>query len=123
MANNFEGRYDVTVGRCGCMVLPETWREALVGESGKLYVRPEGKEKCLCLIPAVVIEAELAGFREKALMDPAFNTVLQIIGENTRQLDVEDDKIRIDKALLKSVGISGLAVAVGEGRMVKLWNP
>ena len=123
MANNFEGRYDVTVGRCGCMVLPDAWREALVGESGKLYVRPEGKEKCLCLIPAAEIEAELAKFREKALMDPAFNTALQIIGENTRQLDVEDGKIRIDKALLKSVGISGSAVAVGDGKMVKLWNP
>ena len=36
---------------------------------------------------------------------------------------VEDGKIRIDKALLKSVGISGSAVAVGDGKMVKLWNP
>ena len=123
MANNFEGQYEVTVGRCGCMVLPDAWREPLVGESGNLYARLDGKVKCLCLIPVAVIEAELAKFRDKVLMDPTFNTALRIIGENTSQLDVEDGKIRIDKALLKSVGISGSAVAVGDGKMVKLWNP
>lgn len=119
----FVGRHDISIGRCGCMELPEDWRESLVGKSGKLYIRQDRDERCLCIIPAETMEKQLAMYREKATKDSSIEKALQILGENTQQLDVEDGKIRIDRRLLKGVGIKGRAVLIGAIRMIMLYNP
>ena len=119
----FSGRVELELDKTGRMLLPQSWFEA-VGRDRHVFVMPDPAEKCLRLVPASNMEARLAKMRERAIIDPAMNRALQVIGENAEQIEVDNEGcIGISEKLLAFAGISHQLVMVGGEWYTQLWSP
>ena len=85
----FSGRVELELDKTGRMLLPRSWFEA-VGRDRYVFVMPDPAEKCLRLVPASNMEVRLAKMRERAIIDPAMNRALQVIGVNSEQIEVDN---------------------------------
>ena len=86
----FSGCVELELDKVGRMLLPQSWFEA-VGRDRHVFVMPDPAVKCLRLVPASNMEARLAKMRERAIIDPAMNRALQVIGENAEQIEVDNE--------------------------------
>ena len=119
----FSGRVELELDKTGRMLLPQSWFEA-VGRDRHVFVMPDPAEKCLRLVPANNMEARLAKMRERAVIDPAMNRALQVIGESAEQIEVDDEGcIDISEKLLAFAGIMRQLVMVGGEWYTQLWSP
>lgn len=85
---------------------------------------PDPAEKCLRMASVRNMEARLAKMRERAVIDPAMNRALQIIGENVEQIEVDNEGcIGISEKLLAFAGIMRQLVMVGGEWYAQLWSP
>ena len=120
----------VLVGRCEYnldpkhrFTIPSGWREVM-GDPKYVYVMPDGKERCLNLIPPAEMESRLAKLRERALFDPSVTKHLQAIGAATEQLTLDvQGRIRVCDKLLQFANLTTTVAMVGSVRMIKLWDP
>ena len=125
-----EGNEDMFVGRIerqldssGRFQLPSEWF-AKVGQGKYVYVMVDPKERCLRIASVRNMEARLAKMRERAIIDPAMNRALQVIGENVEQIEVDNEGcISISEKLLAFAGITHQLVMVGGEWYTQLWNP
>ena len=119
----FSGRVELELDKTGRMLLPQSWFEA-EGRDRHVFVMPDPAEKCLRLVPASNMEARLEKMRERAVIDPAMNRALQVIGENAEQIEVDNEgRIDISAKLLEFAGISSQLVMVGGEWYTPRWNP
>ena len=119
----FSGRVELELDKTGRMLLPQSWFAA-VGRDRYVFVMPDPAEKCLRLVPANNMEARLAKMRERAVIDPAMNRALQVIGENAEQIEVDNEGcIGISEKLLAFAGITRQLVMVGGEWYTQLWSP
>ncbi|MBR4522624.1 MAG: hypothetical protein IKO64_00075 [Kiritimatiellae bacterium] len=120
----------VLVGRCDYnldpkhrFTIPSEWR-AVMGKPEYVYVMPDGKDKCLNLIPPAEMEARLVKLRERALFDPSLAKALQTIGSVSEQLTLDvQGRIRVSDKLLQFANLTTTVAMVGSVRMIKLWDP
>ena len=119
----FVGRIEGSVDSSGRFQIPSEWLEK-TGQGKRVYVMPDPAERCLRLIPVGNMELRLAKMRERAVIDPAMNRALQVIGENAEQIEVDNEgRIDISAKLLEFAGISSQLVMVGGEWYTQLWNP
>ena len=119
----FSGRVELELNKTGRMLLPRSWFEA-VGRDRYVFVMPDPVEKCLWLVPASNMEARLAKMHERAIIDPAMNRALQVIGENAEQIEVDNEGcVGISEKLLAFAGIMRQLVMVGGEWYTQLWSP
>ena len=119
----FIGRIERNVDSSGRFLIPAEWFE-VTGQGKRVYVMPDSKERCLRLIPVCNMELRLAKIRERAVIDPAMNRALQVIGENAEQIEVDNEgRIDISAKLLEFAGITNQLVMVGGEWYTQLWNP
>ena len=120
---NVSGCVELELDRMGRMRIPPSWFEAEERDR-HVFVMPDPGEKCLRLVPAGKMEARLAKIRERAIIDPAMNRALQVIGENVEQIEVDDDgRVGISERLLAFAGITRQLVMVGGEWYTQLWSP
>ena len=125
-----EGNEDVFVGRIerqldssGRFQLPSEWF-AKVGQGKYVYVMADPKERCLRMASVRNMEARLAKIRERAIIDPAMNRALQVIGENSEQIEVDNEGcVCFGERLLAFAGITHQLVMVGGEWYTQLWSP
>lgn len=119
----FVGRIEGSVDSSGRFQIPSEWLEK-TGQGKRVYVMPDPVERCLRLIPVCNMELRLAKMRERAVIDPAVNRALQVIGENAEQIEVDNEgRIDISEKLLAFAGITHQLVMVGGEWYTQLWNP
>ena len=117
------GRYDYSLDPKKRITLPSPWRHAL-GNPSFVYVMPDGKSRCLNIIPAAEMEARLSKLRERALFDPGLARALHVIGANSEQLALDvQGRIRISDRLLQFANLSSKVAMVGAVRKIEIWNP
>ena len=125
-----EGNEDVFVGRIerqldssGRFQLPSEWFDKM-GHGKYVYVMADPKERCLRMASVRNMEARLAKIRERAIIDPAMNRALQVIGENSEQIEVDDEGcVCIGEKLLAFAGITRQLVMLGGEWYTRLWSP
>ena len=119
----FVGRIEGSVDSSGRFQIPSGWLEK-TGQGKRVYVMPDPAERCLRLIPVCNMELRLAKMRERAVIDPAMNRALQVIGENAEQIEVDNEGcIGISEKLLAFAGITHQLVMVGGEWYTQLWSP
>ncbi len=119
----FVGRIERQLDSSGRFQLPSEWF-AKVGQGKYVYVMADPKDRCLRMASVCNMEARLAKMRERAVIDPAMNRALQIIGENVEQIEVDNEGcIGISEKLLAFAGITHQLVMVGGEWYTQLWSP
>ena len=119
----FVGRIELRLDPSGRFRIPPEWFDK-VGRGKYVYAMADPKERCLRLVPASNMEARLAKMRERAIIDPAMNRALQVIGENSEQVEVDNEGcICISEKLLAFAGITRQLVMVGGEWYAQLWSP
>lgn len=107
----------------GRFQIPPEWFDK-VGQGKYVYVMADPKDRCLRMASVRNMEARLAKMRERAVIDPAMNRALQIIGENVKQIEVDNEGcIGISEKLLAFAGITRQLVMVGGEWYAQLWSP
>ena len=119
----FVGRIELQLDPSGRFRIPPEWFDK-VGRGKYVYVMADPKERCLRMASVRNMEARLAKMRERAIVDPAMNRALQVIGENAEQVEVDDEGcIGISEKLLVVAGITHQLVMVGGEWYTQLWSP
>lgn len=117
------GRFDHNLDPKKRFTIPSEWRAAM-GDPDSVFIMPDSKERCLCLIPPEEMEARLAKLRERSLFDPAIVPYLEKIGSLSEQLTLDvQGRIRISDKLLRFANLTTTVAMLGAVRMVKLWDP
>ena len=117
------GRFDHALDPKKRLTIPSEWRNVM-GDPDYVYVMPDGRDRCLNIVPMAEMEARLEKLREKALFDPQLNRALQTIGANSEQLTLDTQgRIRVCDKFLKFAGLESVVALVGSVRMIKLWDP
>lgn len=119
----FVGRIELQLDSSGRFQIPPEWFDKM-GRGKYVYVMADPKERCLRMASVRNMEARLAKMRERAIIDPAMNRALQIIGENVEQIEVDSEGcICISEKLLAFAGITRQLVMVGGEWYTQLWSP
>ena len=119
----FVGRIELLLDSSGRFQIPPEWFNK-VGRGKYVYVMADPKERCLRMASVRNMEARLAKMRERAVIDPAMNRALQVIGENVEQIEVDNEGcIGISEKLLAFAGITHQLVMVGGEWYAQLWSP
>ena len=118
----FVGRIELQLDSSGRFQIPPEWF-GKEGRSRHVYVMVDPKERCLRMASVRNMEARLAKMRERAIVDPAMNRALQAIGENSEQIEVNNEGcICISEKLLAFAGITHQLVMVGGEWYTQLWS-
>ena len=117
----FVGRHDEMLGPGGTFTMPDEWRSG-IAEGRVVYILPDRNERCLNLVPSIVMEKELAAIRTRAKTDAVDQDALKVIGEAMYQIVADDEwRIEIPQCLRETIGIAGEVALVGSIRMIKIW--
>ena len=119
----FVGRIERQLDSSGRFLIPSEWFDKM-GHGKYVYVMVDPKERCLRMASVRNMEARLAKIRERAIIDPAMNRALQVIGENSEQVEVDDEGcVCISEKLLAFAGITRQLVMLGGEWYTQLWSP
>ena len=119
----FVGRIELQLDSLGRFQIPPEWFDK-VGQGKYVYVMADPKERCLRMASVRNMEARLAKIRERAIIDPAMNRALQVIGENAEQIKVDNEGcVCISEKLLAFAGITHQLVMVDGEWYTQLWSP
>lgn len=117
----FVGRHDEMLGPGGTFRIPDEWRSG-IAEGRVVYILPDRDERCLNLVPGIVMERELAAIRARAKTDAVDQKTLKVIGESMYRIVADDEwRIEIPQRQREAMGISDEVALIGAVRIIKIW--
>lgn len=104
------------------LTVPSVWRNSLGPDC--VYVLPDPRNRCLQLIPRVMLESRLEELRRRPISDANINAKLDAIGAASELVEFDvQGRIRIKDELLAyaHLNVEGSVELRGSIRMVTIW--
>lgn len=118
----FVGRIELQLDSAGRFRIPPEWFDK-EGQGKYVYIMADPKERCLRMVSVRNMEVRLEKIRERAIIDPAVNRALQVIGENSEQIEVDNEGcVCVGEKLLAFAGITRQLVMLGGEWYTQLWS-
>ena len=119
----FVGRYTHSLDPKRRLTIPSGWRSQ-VGEPKSLYILPHVHDCCLCVIPAVLMQARIMKMRQHSIADRKARQFARVLASRSDFVFWDSQgRIRIKDELLDSAQITDKVVLIGAFDSFELWSP